>query len=72
MKNFINDFVVGIGLIISEILNSFIASKPNSKFLGKCLRDLKKIKNQSSQSRNIRQNRSIFLTRSFFYYQNSN
>ena len=72
-KILLNDFVAGTGFnYFPEILNSFIASKPNSKFLGKCLRDLKKIKKTNLVNHEIIDKTGpFFLTRSFFNYQKS-
>ena len=65
-----NDFIAGLGFnSFPEILNSFIASKPHSSLIYKCLENLKKIKKTNLiSSEIIEETGPFFLTRTFFSY----
>ncbi len=71
----LNDFIAGtIFNFFPELANGFLAAKPSSEFILKCLEDLKKIKGHKFLGSEIIENTGpLFLTNSFFnYIENKN
>ena len=66
----INDFIAGtVFNSFPELANGFLAAKPFSKIIYKCLEDLKKIKKNNLISHEIiEETGPFFLTRTFFNY----
>ena len=70
-----NDFIAGtVFNSFPELANGFLAAKPFSEFIHKCLKDLKNIKKPNIISNEIiEETGPIFLTRNFFsYYEGKN
>ena len=65
-----NDFIAGTAFnFFPELCNAFIAAKPSSRFILKCLTDLKNIKVKNFLEHEIIENTGpLFLTNAFFKY----
>ena len=70
----INDFIAGtIFNFFPELANGFMAAKPYSEFIHKCLEDLKQIKGNEFIANEIIENTGpFFITKAFFNYLENN